>query len=90
MAESILQTIEVNGIIDQYHYLHLQEKLPVRGPLAVRVLILLPTETFAATEVDETAWLHAAAVNPAFDFLQDAEEDIYSLADGNPFHDATR
>ncbi len=38
-------------------------------------------------EWDETDWLRAAAHNPAFDFLSDPEEDIYSLADGEPFRD---
>lgn len=37
--------------------------------------------------IDEREWLHAAASNPAFDFLKDPEEDIYTLADGKPFHD---
>ena len=32
-------------------------------------------------------WLQAAATNPAFAALSDPEEDIYSLADGAPFHD---
>jgi hypothetical protein len=36
-------------------------------------------------EWDETEWLQAAARNPAFAFLSDPEEDIYSLADGEPF-----
>lgn len=36
----------------------------------------------------EAEWLHAAAHNPAFDFLKDAAEDIYSPTDGEPFRDA--
>ena len=32
-------------------------------------------------------WMRAAAHSPAFDFLRDPEEDIYTLADGKPFHD---
>ena len=35
--------------------------------------------------VEESAWLQAAANNPAFDFLKDAAEDIYSPTDGRPF-----
>lgn len=35
----------------------------------------------------EFAWLKAAMHNPAFDFLHDNTEDIYTLADGKPFHD---
>jgi hypothetical protein len=30
------------------------------------------------TDVDEREWLRAAAMNPAFDFLKEPEEDIYS------------
>ena len=36
---------------------------------------------------EETEWLHAAATNPAFDFLKDPEEDVYTLADGDRFVD---
>ncbi|XWK86981.1 MAG: tetratricopeptide repeat protein [Phormidium sp.] len=38
-------------------------------------------------EIDEQEWLQAAANNPVFDFLNDPEEDIYTLADGKPFND---
>jgi len=31
--------------------------------------------------IDEMEWLRAAAANPAFDFLKEPEEDIYTLAD---------
>jgi PHD/YefM family antitoxin component YafN of YafNO toxin-antitoxin module len=41
-------------------------------------------------ELEEYGWLKAAANNPAFDFLNDPEEDIYTLADGKPFHDNER
>ncbi len=41
-------------------------------------------------ELEEYEWLKAAASNPAFDFLNDPEEDIYTLADGKPFHDNER
>jgi len=40
-----------------------------------------------ADDFDETLWLKAAATNPAFDFLNDPEEDIYTLADGKPLQD---
>lgn len=38
-------------------------------------------------KLEELEWLKAALGNPAFDFLKDPEEDIYTLADGKPFHD---
>lgn len=39
------------------------------------------------TDIDEREWFQAAATNPAFDFLKDPEEDVYTLTDGKPFHD---
>jgi hypothetical protein len=39
------------------------------------------------TDIDEKEWLQAAASNPAFDFLKEPEEDIYTLTDGKPFYD---
>ncbi len=41
----------------------------------------------AETDVGEEEWLQFAAANPAFDFLKDPEEDIYTPLDGRPFHD---
>jgi hypothetical protein len=38
-------------------------------------------------ELEEYEWLKAVVRNPAFDFLKEPEEDIYTLADGEPFHD---
>jgi PHD/YefM family antitoxin component YafN of YafNO toxin-antitoxin module len=38
-------------------------------------------------EQEEYKWLKSVVINPAFDFLKDPEEDIYTLADGEPFHD---
>ena len=36
---------------------------------------------------DEMTWLYSASHNPAFAYLNDAEEDLYSLDDGAPFQD---
>jgi hypothetical protein len=78
-----LKALEVVGTIDEQRRLQLDEPLPIVGPSRVRVIILIPEET----DLDEQAWLQAAAINPAFDFLKEPEEDIYTLADGKPFHD---
>lgn len=75
--------IEMTGTVDKHHQLHLDDALPVPGPGRVRVIILYPL----TDEWDEIEWLQAAAHNPAFAFLRDPEEDIYSLTDGKPFHD---
>ena len=81
--ESTMKAIEVNGTIDAEHHLILDEQLPVEGPTRVRVVILLPEDA----GISEKEWLYAAAMNPAFDSLKDPAEDIYSIADGRPFHD---
>ena len=76
-----MKAIETTGIINARGQLVLDEPLPAVAPTRVRVVILLPEET----DIDEMKWLRAAARNPAFDFLKDPEEDIYTLADGRPF-----
>lgn len=81
--QAATQAIETIGTIDAQHHLILDENLPITGPTRVRVIILLP-EDF---DISETEWLHAAATNPAFDFLKDPEEDVYTLSDGGPFYD---
>ena len=50
---------------------------------AARVSHLLPEDS----DISETEWLQAATANPAFDFLKDPEEDIYTLSDGRLFYD---
>ena len=51
---------------------------------AVRVSHLMPEDS----DISETEWLQAAATNPAFDFLKDPEEDIYTLSEGEPFYES--
>lgn len=77
------KAIEVQGTINKKHRLILDEELPVEGPKRVRVIILLAEEA----EIDETSWLKAVSSNEAFDFLKNPEENIYTLADGKPFHE---
>jgi hypothetical protein len=79
--EVTMAAIETMGTIDEHHRLQLDSLLPIIGPRRVRIIVLYPR----SDEWDETEWLQAAARNPAFAFLSDPEEDIYSLADGEPF-----
>lgn len=81
--EIVEKAIETTAIINANRQLVLDEQLPVVGPAKVRVIILLPEDV----DIDEKEWLRSASVNPAFDFLKEPEEDIYTLADGKPFHD---
>jgi hypothetical protein len=79
----IVNAIEATGIVDAQHQLRLDEPLPIPGQSRVRVIVLVPE----AEEIPEAAWAKAASASPAFDFLKDAAEDVYSAADGKPFHD---
>ena len=59
------------------------EPLPIPGQSRVRVIVLVPE----AEDISEAAWAKAVSASPAFDFLKDAAEDVYTAADGKPFHD---
>lgn len=81
--DTAMTAIEMTGRIDEHQQLLLDGPLPMSGPMRVKVIVLYPLED----EEDESQWLHAAAHNPAFDFLNDPAEDIYALTDGEPFRD---
>jgi hypothetical protein len=81
--EGTMTAIEMTGTVDENRQLRLDGTLPVAGPIRVRVLVLYPL----SEEWDETEWLQTAARNPAFAFLSAPEEDLYTLADGEPFCD---
>ncbi len=81
--ESTLAAIETTGTVKERGLLQLDRSLPIAGPMRVRVIVLYPLPD----EWDETEWLQAAARNPAFEYLHEPAEDIYSLADGEPFRD---
>lgn len=81
--ESTMTAVEVTGTIDENHQLKLDQPLPITGPISVRVIVLYLTPE----EPGKAQWLQAAANNPAFEFLNDPEEDIYTLADGKPVQD---
>jgi len=78
-----MNAIERTGIVDAEHQLRLDEPLPIPGQSRVRVIGLVPE----AEDISEQAWSKAAAARPAFDFLKDEAEDVYTAADGKPFHD---
>src|SRR4051794_38699525 len=78
-----MNAIETTGLIDEQRQLRLDEPLPIVSPSRVRALILVPD----AADIEERAWLNAAASNPAFDFLKDEAENVYTRTDGKPFHD---
>ena len=79
----VMNAIETTGVVDAQHQLRLDKPLPIAGQSRVRVIVLVPEEA----DISETAWTNTAATSPAFEFLKDAAEDIYTAADGKPFHD---
>ena len=74
-----MHALETIAHIDQFGNITLPKPLLLRNQ-NVRIIILLPEEG----QITDTDWLQAAAQNPVFDFLQDEEEDIYSVKDGQP------
>ncbi len=79
-----MRAIETTGTIEGKQYLHLSHPLPHSVPQEVRVIVLFPEK---GEGWKKNQWFKIAASNPAFDFLKDPAEDIYTLADGNPFND---
>jgi hypothetical protein len=79
------KVIETAATVDEGGHLRLDEPLPADGPRRVRVVIFVPDDRPA--DIPEREWLAAAARNPAFDFLKDPREDVYSASDGQPFRD---
>jgi len=77
------KAVETTGTIDAEHHLVLDEPLTVSGPTRVKVIILMPEDA----DIDEAAWLGAVARNPAFEFLRESAEDVYTVRDGKPFDD---
>jgi len=77
-----MTAIEMTGTVDENSQLQLDDSLPFSGPKRVRVIILSALDD----ELDEISWLQTASRNPAFAFLTDPEEDIYSITDGQPIH----
>jgi len=84
MEEAPLHAIETTGTVDEESQLHLDRPLPISGPARVRVIVIYPPDD---AEIAESEWLRAASGNPAFEDLAEPEEDVYTLADGRPFHD---
>ena len=76
----MLTAIETTGTIEENGKIVIDETFSVDAPTAVRVIVLFPE----SEDLGENEWLRAARQNEAFDFLNDAEEDIYTLADGKP------
>ena len=78
----MLTAIETTGTIEQSGRIVIDETFSVNTPTLVRVIVLFPESE--GEDLDEREWLQAASKNEVFDFLNDPDEDIYSLKDGKP------
>jgi hypothetical protein len=79
-----MKAIEINSKTDKTGHLKINYKLD-KSESNVRILILLDEDS--SEKEEEKLWMSSISKNPAFDFLNDSEEDIYSLKDGEPFND---
>ncbi|MEM8506073.1 MAG: hypothetical protein AAF716_23350 [Cyanobacteria bacterium P01_D01_bin.1] len=77
----MIQAIEATGTIDSQGYLQIDQPINIAKDQRVRIIVLLAETEDSISEQD---WLKAAATNPSFAFLHDAEEDIYTLDHGQP------
>lgn len=78
-----MKAIEINSKTDKKGHLKIDYQLN-KSNSNVRVLILLDDNS---DNDDEKLWMDSITTNPAFDFLKDKSEDIYSINDGEPFDD---
>lgn len=77
-----MQAVELTGYLDEKGFLKIKTPLKVVNQ-RVKIILLIPE----IQEIEEGAWLRAASVNPAFDFLKESSEDVYSVTDGEPVSD---
>ena len=75
-----MRAIDTHGRVVAPRHIETDADLPVGRQVRVLVLLSATDDDF-----DEGKWLEAAARNPAFAFLADPAEDVYSLEDGEPF-----
>jgi hypothetical protein len=79
-----MRAIEINSKTDKEGHLKIDYKLN-KSNSHVRVLILLDEDITDLEE--EKLWINSISKNPAFNFLMEPSEDIYSLEDGEPIND---
>jgi hypothetical protein len=75
-----MRAIEATGILNTQGQIQLDRPLPQGKSSRVRVILLMSEEE----DLSEKTWLDAVSTNPSFAFLNDPEEDIYTLEDGQP------
>ena len=79
-----MKSIEINTKTDKEGHLKINYPLNKKDK-KVRVIILLDEQNDDIDE--EKKWLNSIQSNPAFDFLKEPSENIYTLSDGEPFNE---
>lgn len=75
-----MKAIETTGRIEKSGMVKLDTPVDLHNKQKVRVIILYNEEE----DINENLWLSSISSNPAFDFLKDKKEDMYSITDGKP------
>lgn len=81
-----MKAVEISAKTDKQGLLKIDYPLKKKDK-RVRVLILFDEKKDATEDDEEKLWMKSISSNPAFEFLKEKEEDIYSLTDGEPFND---
>ncbi len=76
-----MKAIEIQSKTDKQGFLKMSYPLE-RKERDVRVIIM-----FDDSDDEESQWLKSISNNPAFNFLLDEKEDVYSFEDGEPIND---
>ncbi len=79
-----MKAIEISTKTDKQGHLKINYPLN-KKERNVRIIILVDETNDDKDE--EKLWLNSITSNPAFDFLKDQTEDIYSLTDGSSISD---
>ncbi len=74
-----MKAIEIKASIDEKGNLKMDTPLKIVNQ-RVKIIILVPE----GNDLDDDEWMEGHSSNPAFDFLKEEAENIYTLADGNP------
>ena len=73
-AEEIYAMVDDNGI------LHVDQPLSFKNK-KVKLIILAQED-----DITDEEWMKFLSTNPAFDFLKNEAEDIYTIHDGKPYN----
>ena len=78
-----MKAIEIESKTDSKGFLRMNYSLEHKDK-TVKVIIMYEENS---DEDDEAEWLKSVSKNPAFDFLKDEAENIYTIENGEPVND---